>query len=99
MEDAFAAEENGSFTAREGGVLRDTLNLGGNGFDKNKGEEEGENTGDKGSGTFVSPEMSRTPKDSLLVVPRPLNRRIDFFPLRLLLRLRFPDPPATAISV
>jgi len=47
VDDAFAAEENGSDTGRDGkgqtGLLEILdLNFGGNGLDKNSGDEEGE---------------------------------------------------------
>ena len=55
VDEAFAAEENGSVTGRDGkgetGLLEDVvLNIGGNGLDKNNGDEEVKNTGERGSG-------------------------------------------------
>jgi hypothetical protein len=103
VDEGFAAEEKGSEAGRDGRgktSLREVLDLkfGGKGLDKNSGDE-GENMGERESGTFVA----SVPLESLgdapfeVLVLEILSPRNDL-PLRLLLRLLFPDTPPIEAS-
>jgi hypothetical protein len=98
VNEAFAAKENGSVKGRDGKGetgLRESvvLNFGGKGLDKNNGDEEDENTGERGSGrtvVSVSSSLGEIRFEALLF--NVLSPRSDrFLLLRLLLRLLLPD--------
>jgi hypothetical protein len=106
VDEVFAAQENGSETGNDGNGetgLREALdlNFGGKGFDKNSGEEEGENTGERGGGILVSsvPFKSLGDPPFVTLFIEVLNRRNDRRPLLwLLLRLLRPDASVIKFS-
>jgi hypothetical protein len=105
VDEAFVAEENGSEMGKDGKGetgLREALdlNFGGNGLDKNSGDEEGKNTGERGGMPVASvpfASLGDVPFETLAL--KVFSSRNDrFFPLRLLLRLLLPDLSLTEVS-
>ena len=100
VHEALTAGGNGSVIGRDGSGENDfcealDLNLGGKGLDKNSGDEEGKNTGERGCEKSVTAvpltRLGATPFEarSFEVLSPRRNR---FLLLRLLLRLLSPDP-------